>query len=735
MGGTEAEEAIRAELLTGERLLQHARSIAASEEVGRTARATSVGARIRENARVLTRAYQAIAHAAREDRAITPGAEWLLDNVHVVEDQIAETLAQLPPDGRWRLPVLTQGPRAGYARVLNVAWHFVAHTDSRFDPALLTQFLRAYQEVRPLTIAELWSVPTALRIVYIENLRRIARRIEWSQQGRRIADQFADRLLADAATSPARIVRRPFPHVDQPLEQAFIVQIVQRLQFYRLEHPELLQALGDRLARRDLQSDEAVAREHAAQAAANLTVTHIITGLRAIATLNWRTFFERVSLVHDVLSRHESYCRLDFESRDRCRQSIAELSRGCDLPEEGIAAQLSALLDPPDAAGVHAASNARPAQARSLDADLLCEPAYYLVSAGRRELERLLRYRPPLKQRLRRFVAAHAIYVYPALVLAATALVIAVPVLVALGMGLGGTYLWWLVLAGAFPASDVATTIVNGAFSRRFVPRHLVRYRCDEVPADARTFVVVPCLLTNMATIRSLCVQLESQYLSNGRGAVHFALLTDWVDGPQARTADDDALLAVAREGIGALNRKYPTEGSARFHLLHRRRLWNEQERCFMGWERKRGKLHELNRLLRGAEDTTFDAPQGPLPRDVRYVVTLDADTKLPIGVVNDLVGIALHPLNRPRFDASRRRVVGGYAILQPRITASLPRRTERSAFQKLYAGAMGTDPYVGAVSDVYRGQSAPASRSDGPRRIAQCPCVPLRLQAKACCR
>jgi cyclic beta-1,2-glucan synthetase len=703
MGGTEAEEAIRAELLTGERLLQHARSIATSDEVGPRARPTPVGPRIRQNARVLTHAYHAIAGASREDRAITPGAEWLLDNVHVVEDQIAETLAQLPPDGRWRLPVLTRGPRAGYARILNVAWHFVAHNDSRFDGTLLAQFLNAYQEVRPLTIDELWAVPTALRIIYIENLRRIARRIEWSQQGRRIADQFADRLLAGAATSQARIVNRPFPQVEAALEQAFVVQLVQRLQFHRLEHPDLLQALGDRLARRDLQRDEAVAREHAAQAAANLTVMHAIMGLRGIATLNWRTFFERVSLVHHVLSGHESYCRLDFESRDRCRQSIAELARGCDLPEEGIAAELATILDPPDAANASVEPVVTNAQAGPVAADLLSEPAYYLVAAGRRDLERRLRYRPPPVQRLRRFIALNAIYVYPTAILAVTALVLAIAALLGAGLGLGGWRLGLLMLAAALPASDIATTTVNGAFSRRFVPRHLLRYRCGEVPGDARTFVVVPCLLTDLATIRSLCVQLESHYLSNGGGAVHLALLTDWVDAPQARTADDDALLESAREGIDTLNRKYPADGHARFHLLHRRRLWNEQESCFMGWERKRGKLHEFNRLLRGADDTTFEPPQHPLPRDVRYVLTLDADTKLPIGVVNDLVGIALHPLNRPRFDASRRRVVGGYAILQPRITASLPRRTERSAFQKLYAGAMGTDPYVGAVSDVYQ--------------------------------
>jgi cyclic beta-1,2-glucan synthetase len=165
----------------------------------------------------------------------------------------------------------------------------------------------------------------------------------------------------------------------------------------------------------------------------------------------------------------------------------------------------------------------------------------------------------------------------------------------------------------------------------------------------------------------------------------------------------DREVLDYARGEIKLLNERHPLPGGERFHLLHRRRLYNEAEGCWMGWERKRGKLHELNRLLRGAADTTFVPLQHELPRDVRYVVTLDADTKLPIGIVKELVGIAVHPLNRPRFDKSQRRVVGGYAILQPRITASLPRRTERSAFQKLYAGAMGTDPYVGAVSDLYQ--------------------------------
>jgi len=124
-----------------------------------------------------------------------------------------------------------------------------------------------------------------------------------------------------------------------------------------------------------------------------------------------------------------------------------------------------------------------------------------------------------------------------------------------------------------------------------------------------------------------------------------------------------------------------------------------------MGWERKRGKLHELNRRLRGATDTTFLPAGGAAPvapPDVRYVITLDSDTRLPRGAVNRLVGTMAHPLNRPRFDPKTRRVVEGYGVLQPRVTPPLPGRAG-SFFQRLSSGPSGIDPYAAAVSDVYQ--------------------------------
>jgi cyclic beta-1,2-glucan synthetase len=219
--------------------------------------------------------------------------------------------------------------------------------------------------------------------------------------------------------------------------------------------------------------------------------------------------------------------------------------------------------------------------------------------------------------------------------------------------------------------------------------------------------VVVPTLLTTRGAIEEHIERLEIHYLASPDGELYFALLSDWTDSPAAHTAGDTALLDIAIEGIARLNRLHGAAPAGdRFVLLHRRRVWSDGQKQWMGWERKRGKLHELNRLLRGAPDTTFTEVGGRspgIPPDVRYVVTLDADTRLPRDTVRRLVGKMAHPLNRPRFDAATGQVVEGYAVLQPRVAPSLPTGREGSLFQRVFSVAGGIDPYVAAASDVYQ--------------------------------
>ena len=224
-----------------------------------------------------------------------------------------------------------------------------------------------------------------------------------------------------------------------------------------------------------------------------------------------------------------------------------------------------------------------------------------------------------------------------------------------MAIGLATAEIIVLGLLSLFPAGDIAVALVNRLVTRAFKPRHLPRIKFEDgPPIESKTFVVVPTLLTSVAAIRAQIAQMEVYYLANPDGAVYFAMLSDWVDANSEASPTDAALLDCARHEIAVLNAQYVTDGGPRFFVFHRKRLWNESEGKWMGWERKRGKLTEFNRLLRGATDTSFlqrEHGEPELPRGVRYVLTLDADTKLPIDTVSQLVGIACHPLNQPRFD------------------------------------------------------------------------------------
>ncbi len=630
---------------------------------------------------------------------MTPAAEWLLDNYHVVEDEIREIRADLPPGYYRQLPKLADGPFVGYPRVFGIAWAFVAHTDSHFNPDVLCRFVRAYQRVQPLTIGELWAVPITLRIVLVENLRRAAKRIVSGRAQRQQADALADRLLGvngRAAEPVATVLQR---HEQAPLPEAFAVQLVQRL---RDQDPDIVPALAwleGRLTAQGTTVDEVVRNLHQRQAATNVTTRNIITSMRLVSAVDWTELVERVSLVDDVLQSDSDFASMDFPTRNLYRTAIEELARGSKLTELEIArAALIAAADP-----THRACREHDGiDSRERD------PGYHLIAGGRPAFERTVEFRAPWRDWLVRCRTKIGIGGYIGGIVFVTAIVLLLPLIALGGPRIGGWPLGLLALLGLIPSMDMAVAIANrvvtSGFGATILPGLELR---DGVTADLRTMVVVPTLLTTQAALEEQIERLEVHKLASAEGDLYFALLSDWTDASTEHAEGDDALLDAAAEGIARLNCRYgPAPGGDRFLLLHRRRVWNDGQKQWIGWERKRGKLHELNRLLRGAADTTFVAVGGrPLvpPPGVRYVVTLDSDTRLPRETVRRLVGKMAHPLNHPRFDAATRRVVEGYAVLQPRVTPSLPIGREGSFFQRICSSMNGIDPYASAASDVYQ--------------------------------
>ncbi|HYV86237.1 MAG TPA: glucoamylase family protein [Patescibacteria group bacterium] len=699
-----AEEPIRAELFGIERLEEHAESLAvAHRAAGSPPRGRNILPRVRDNAHVLLAGYRSIAATVLAKHEITPAAEWILDNFHVVDDQLRGIRDHLPGSYYRLLPKIAAGHLAGYPRVYGLAWAYVAHTDSRFEMETLRRFVRAYQRVSPLTIGEIWAVAIHLRVALVENLRRLSQLIIGSREERARADALADRLLGLGEKPPERPNEVLRGLGGAPLTRAFAVQLVQRLRGQDLSIMPALEWLEKTLSAQGTSADELVAQEHQSQAAGNVTVRNIITSMRWMSSIDWTEFFESVSLVDEVLRTAPGYAAMDFTTRDRYRARIELLSRRSKHSEIEVARE--AVLLARDASVKNGRTETLPGVPDRAESD----PGYYIVAGGRRAFESRLGFRVPLKIRLRRAHRAIGMIGYLGGIAVLTALVLSLPLSLTWSAGAAAWTLVLLGILGLVPASDIAVALIHRLVPFLVPPRLLPKLELAQgVPPELRTLVAVPTMLARQADIEGQLERLEVHHLANPEGHLHFALLTDWTDAAEETMPGDAELLAAMADGIARLNARHGNapDGQERFLLLHRRRLWNEKEGKWIGWERKRGKLHELNRLLRGAPDTTFlsinDRPP-PVPPGVRYVITLDADTRLPRGTARQLVGAMAHPLNRPRFDPSKGRVVEGYAILQPRITPSLPTGPASTIYQRIVSGPGGVDPYAAAVSDVYQ--------------------------------
>ncbi len=689
------EPAVREELFSAERLEQYAATLAAEHKVSDgPRRGRPLLPRLEENARQLVAAYRTLAEAIRRERAISPAAEWFVDNFHIVEDQLREIREDLPVGYYRELPKLEQGELAGYPRVYALALTFVAHTDSRLDADTLRRFIRAYQQHRPLTIGELWALAISLRLALVENLRRLATRIVAAREAREQADALADELLELAGRQPEKLTALLDGRLgdgEEP-DRAFVVQLTQRLRDQDPAVAPVFDWLERQLQKHKQTTEQIVHLEHQRQAAAQFTVGNIITSMRLLSTLDWRDFFESVSLVDPVLGEDPAgvYALMDFATRDRYRHVVERISkrtRKTEMDVAGAAVRLAA----------EAAQSVESAESGELGADGGEEAhvGFYLVGAGVREFEAAFDYRPRMRERRLRALLAHPTAFYLGTLAILTALVVAALVFGAYLAGAGWPLIAAFALLSLVPASELAIGVLNWDVTHLLPPRVLPKINTSKgIPADARTMVVIPAILSGEPAVDELLANLEIHHLANRDEHIYFALLGDFADAAVEEAETDAALLERALSGVGQLNQRYSGDGAERFHLFLRRRLWNEGEGKWMGWERKRGKLQEFNRLLRGARDTSYvTATADPeLLAGVRYVITLDADTRLPRDAARRLVGVALHPLNRPRYDPAAGRVTRGYGILQPRVSITLE-SASRSRFARIFSGQRGARP------------------------------------------
>jgi cyclic beta-1,2-glucan synthetase len=689
-----AEQPIRSTFLQEDRLHALGQSLARNEPVPLSGlEAFDFQARHRDNAARILETYRSTNSAQARGEPITPAAQWLLDNNYVVEETIFQIKRDLPPRFYRQLPSMKLPGGGEVPRALALAWVYVAHSDSAVSAQMLKALVDGYQSIQPFKIGELWALPSLLRFVLVENLRRIAVRVKRAREMRQIANEVADRVLATGEGEDRRAIMAAY--ATHARDTTFATQLLYRLRDGSQNAGEALVWLEDELEKFGSDAEQITLGEHHVLSSGNVTAGNIIRGLRLINDVDWPEWFEGVSRIDGLLRERGDYAALDFESRNQYRGEIEELARRSNLSEYEVAVRATEM----------AGKSVRPGAAiDALGMPEATDVGFFLVGEGRRQLERAIGYRPGFGRRLvRSFHAAGWLgIVLPVFALTVILLVATGSALASLGLSPVSIAL--LLILFAVPASEGALSFFNTVVLLFLEPTRLPGYEFkDGIPPEARTLVVVPSLISSRDDVEESVRTLEVHHLANMKGALHYALLSDWPDSDTEQSASDLEILAHARTEIARLNERYPSEGAPKFYILHRRRLYNEQEGRWMGWERKRGKLHELNLLLRGDADTTFMPPEQPLPAGVVYVMTLDADTKMTRDVVTELVGKLCHPLNRPEVDPKTGKITHGYSILQPRVTASLTTGDEASFFQRVFSANRGLDPYVFAVSDLYQ--------------------------------
>ncbi|MFT3883636.1 MAG: glucoamylase family protein [Gemmatales bacterium] len=662
----------RAETIGKDRYLQHITEYARLARAAKSPGSRQLLKRFASNKRHIAQVCRGLAKLSAQEEAMPSGSEWLLDNQYVIEAIVKEIETDLPQGYYHELPTLKSGSWHGYPRVYELAIALLAHADSSLSEEIIRESVEKYQEMAPLTIGELWALPTMLRLGLLENLRRLADRVMGQVNDSHAAKEAVQLVLSHKIPSLpshpsgtyASTIWEELRENDLPAGQASM-----RLQSWSNEHLADIAHIQH--------------AEFCLQAADQVSIGNAITSLRLLGVVEWSKFVESVSLVDRILQKDAVYSLQDFSTRNQCRRVIERLSRTSRRTEVEVAQSAMTLAQ---AKATHSVQG---------------QVSYWLLDDGYDALlESLSTTHRPVTGDFRRWTLKNPNTVYFGLLF--LFLTLGLPLL---GWAIPWQPLSWLILLpAAIPLSEVAVLLTNQLIARLLPPRQLARYEWKSgIPEECSTMVVIPALVNKPEHATNLLERLEQHYLANPDPQLWFALLTDFCDASSQATDHDDQLIKHLLNGVAQLNARYHSEENSRFFVFHRKRLWNPSENCWMGWERKRGKLDEFNRLLRGDTSTSYSvqsSSMNQLPK-IRYVLTLDADTVLPRDAARQMIARLAHPLNHAELADDGRRVVRGYGVLQPRVSF-LFRTGFCSLFARWFAGSTGIDPYSAAASDTY---------------------------------
>ncbi|MEP6595390.1 MAG: glucoamylase family protein, partial [Ginsengibacter sp.] len=684
---------LRSELYTEEQLEKYGETLAKRHTLISGNPQELLLKRLAENEKILLEVHAHLTETVKANNRIVPAAEWLLDNFYHIEQQIYTGKKHLPKGYSRELPQLAKGPSAGLPRIYDIAVEIISHSDGHVNLQSLSRFVKSYQKISYLKIGELWAIPIMLRLALIENLRRLSILISIDINNKSVADYWADQMIETVEKDPKNLVLviADMSRSEPEMTSSFVADFTRRLQEKGDSLALALNWLEQRLAEDETSSAALIQLENQKQAADQVSISNSISGLRFLSTTDWGEFVEDTSVIEQIFRKdlNEIYSRMDFNTRDQYRHAVEKFSKASNFSEPEVAEMAITFAK----------------EAGKKDGDVRTTHVGYYLIDDKRKIEEWLNIQYSFLSRCRKFIKRFPLFVYAGGIMLFTAILCCGLIVTAYQEGFVSWQLACIAVVLYLATTQMSVAIVNWLTTILTKPSLLPRMDFSKgISEEYRTMVVIPAMLTSIDTINDLIENLEVRFLANRDANLYFALLTDFKDSKEKELEEDKALLEYARNNIEALNKKYERTSNDTFFLFHRPRRWNQNENLWMGYERKRGKLGELNALILKNDKQFFSLIIGEekIYTTIKYIITLDVDTQLPRDVAWKLAGAMAHPLNHPVYSEKKQRVIKGYSILQPGVSNSLP-RTGSSIYSKIHGNEPGTDPYTRATSDVYQ--------------------------------
>lgn len=685
---------LRSELFTEQQLEQHARAISRKHQLISDHPSEQLLKRLAENEHLLLEVHAALTEAIKTNTRIVPAGEWLLDNFYLIEEQIYTGKKHLPKGYSKGLPQLLKGESAGLPRVYDIAVEIISHSDGHVDLNTLIGFVNAYQTNTWLKLGELWAIPIMLRLALIENLRRLSIQIASDIISKTLANKWADNMIDAAEHDPKNLVLviADMARSEPPMDSAFVAELTRRLQEKGSALSLPLNWMEQRLSEDSLSSNELIHQENQKQAADQVSISNSISSLRFLSTTDWREFVENTSIVEQLLRQDidDTYKNMDFYTRDSYRHVVEKIAKNSHFTEKEIAEMALKLCGE--------------SALQTTDARLI-HVGYFLAGDGLPQLEKMAKIKLSKADTCKKIFNKMPLFFYAGGIVLIAVLISWYLIYANRAEGLRS---WQLIITGfliVIATSRLSIALVNWLANMIARPCLLPRMDFSKgIPDQYRTMVVIPTILSSLNAINDLIEGLEVRFLANRDKNLQFALLTDFKDAATETLPEDELIVETTRNKIVELNKKYGRPSNDSFFLFHRSRKYSAKDKIWMGHERKRGKLAELNALILGRDENYFSLIVGDeaIYKSVKYIVTLDTDTQLPRDAAWKMVATLAHPLNVAVYSEKKKRVTGGYTILQPRVSNSLPRNNS-SVYTKIHGNEPGTDPYTRAISDVYQ--------------------------------